>query len=291
MSHRKSTRLDYFLPSLGISWLLVALLVGGSLLFGLGLGIAQSIQPSHIWKTQALAYVCSMLLPALYVWIESGRDRDAAIVYGASPVRINRPEFGRPGGIATFAVLAVAMLALMVVIEPTTSFIPMNDYFKELFRKAFVDTSLPDAILTTCIMAPLCEELLCRGLMQRGMMLHMKPWKAIVWSAVIFAVMHMNPWQSIPAFIIGAFFGWVYWKTHCLWATIFLHCLNNSVSTVLTRVIPDMDVDEGLIDILPTGTYIIVYAAALIILAAAIWLLQKYLPSRKHRHEQETVSA
>lgn len=232
-----------------------------------------------------------MLLPALYIWIQSGRDRDGAIMSGTASVHVNHPAFGRLGGILTFVIIAAAMLGLIVVIEPTTSFIPMGETFKKVFQAAFLDTSLPDEILTTCIMAPLCEELICRGLMQRGMMQHMKPWKAIFWSAFIFAVIHMNPWQSIPAFIIGIFFGWVYWKTGCLWATIFLHCLNNSVSTILIRTIPEMDIDDGLIDILPTGTYIAVYIVSAALLAVSIWLLNKYLPSKNHHNEQETVSA
>ena len=291
MSLRKRTRLDYFLPSPGISWVMVAILVAGQILFGLALGIAQSIAPARIWETDSMAYFLTMLLPAIFVWIGSGRSRDAAIMSGNPAVRVNNPSFGRLGTLATFAILAVSMLSLMVVEEPLGSMIPMNDYFKELFRKAFLETSLPDSILATCIMAPLCEEFLCRGLMQRGMMQHMKPWKAIFWSAFIFAVIHMNPWQSIPAFIIGIFFGWVYWKTGCLWATIFLHCLNNSVSTILIRTIPEMDIDDGLIDILPTGTYIAVYIVSAALLAVSIWLLNKYLPSKKYHNEQETVSA
>ena len=107
------------------------------------------------------------------------------------------------------------MLSLSVVIEPTTSFIPMPDSIKAIFEKAFVESALWDMIVSTCILAPLLEELLCRGIMLRGMLARRKaPWKAIVWSALIFAVMHMNPWQSIPAFLIGLLLGWVYYRTH-----------------------------------------------------------------------------
>ena len=131
-------------------------------------------------------------------------------------------------------------------------------------------------IVSTCILAPLLEELLCRGIMLRGMLARRKaPWKAIVWSALIFAVMHMNPWQSIPAFLIGLLLGWVYYRTHSLWATIFLHCLNNSISTVISRVWADLPIDAGLKDVLPETTYWIVYVAAALLLAITLVILNE----------------
>ena len=128
-------------------------------------------------------------------------------------------------------------------------------------------------ILATCIMAPLLEEFLCRGMMLRGMLTRMKPWKAIFWSAFLFAVMHLNPWQSIPAFLIGLFLGWVYWRTHSLWATIFLHCLNNSLSTAATRIWSDVSVDAGWKDVLPPNTYWICYVAAALLLVVLLYIL------------------
>ena len=87
--------------------------------------------------------------------------------------------------------------------------------------------------------------------------------------------MHLNPWQSIPAFLIGLFLGWVYWRSHCLWATIFLHFLNNSISTVISRVWPDLPVDAGWIDILPATTYWLVYAACVVVAVVTIYILHE----------------
>ncbi|MBR1539259.1 MAG: CPBP family intramembrane metalloprotease, partial [Bacteroidales bacterium] len=107
----------------------------------------------------------------------------------------------------------------------------------------------------------------------RGMLTRMKPGRAIFWSALIFAVMHMNPWQSIPAFLIGLLLGWIYWRTHCLWATIFLHWLNNSLATVISRLWPDVSVDAGWKDILPPTTYWIVFGVCAVVLILTLYLL------------------
>ena len=256
----------YYKPGLGQSWLLVAITLVGSLAVGL-------MMP-HV--PQSLSYAVMMLFPLAFCWWMARMAHDA----GERPVRIDAPHFGRLPAAAFLALAVVALAALTVVTDPATSFIPMPDSIKALFEKVFMESPLWDMIVSTCILAPLCEEFLCRGMMLRGMLYHMSPRKAIIWSAVLFAVLHMNPWQSIPAFLIGLFLGWVYWRTHSLWTTIFLHCFNNSMSTVLSRLMPDLPVDAGLNDLLPPTTYWIVFAAAVVVLAATLYILhEKTLPA------------
>lgn len=252
---------EYYKPSLGHSWLMVALMLVGSVVAGFSLPHAP----------QSVSYALMMLFPIAWCWW-MGRQASAA---GQASLPVNMPSFGRLPAWAFLLLSVLALLALSVVIEPTTSFIPMPDSIKAIFEKAFMDSALWDMILSTCILAPLLEEFVCRGMMLRGMLERMSPWKAIVWSAVLFAVMHMNPWQSIPAFLIGLLLGWVYWKTRCIWATIFLHCVNNSLSTVISRVWPDLPVDAGLKDILPSETYWIVYAISAVLLATILFILHE----------------
>ena len=267
-------RLDYYYPSLGGSWALVGLLLASSLIFGLALGIVQQIHPSPVLGSTTVSYLCSMVLPMLFIWLMATRGRKE----GATAVAVNQPAFGQLKGFPTFALAALAMLALTVVIDPLTSLIPMPELIKAAFEKIFLHTKLADTIIATCILAPLLEELLCRGMIQRGIARTHSPRSAILWSAFIFALIHMNPWQAIPAFLLGLLFGWVYYRTGCLWLTIFLHCLNNSLSTLLSRLIPDMGMDTGFIDLLSTESYIALYAGALALLAGCIWLLWKHLP-------------
>ena len=266
-------RLDYYYPSLGGSWLLVALLIGGSLVFGLALGVLQMIVKSPVLGSTTVSYLCSMVLPMLFIWLMATRGRNE----GAAAVAVNRPDFGQLKGFPTFALAALAMLALTVVIDPITSLMPMPEPIKSLFEKIFLQTKLADTVIATCILAPLLEELLCRGMMLRGIAHFSGPRKAIFWSAFLFALIHLNPWQAVPAFALGLLFGWLYYRTGCLWLTIFLHCLNNSLSTVLTRTIPDMSMDTSYMDLLSTENYIVLYVGCVVLLAGAIWLFNKYL--------------
>lgn len=264
-------RFSYFKPSLSQSILIAVLLMAGCLLMGIILGLISSVTPSSISDCQSLTYLLSMVLPFLYIFIKAGDARKC----WSAPEKINRSEFGLTVFVRWFAITAVALVALSVLVEPVTAFIPMSDSFKALFEKIFYESPLWDSILSTCILAPLCEEFLCRGMMLRGMLATGTPRRAIIWSAALFAIMHLNPWQSIPAFAMGLFFGWIYYRTGSLWLTIALHCFNNSLSSILARLVPDMGVDEGFIDLLPAAWYAILYAGCLVIFILSIRFLSR----------------
>ena len=259
-------KFQYYKPSLGHCWLMVALMIVGSLVVGVSLPHAP----------QSLTYALMMSIPLAFCWWMGSQEAAAAEIRGTRPLPVNAPHFGKLPAWAFLALAAIALLALSVVIEPTTSFIPMPDYIKGVFERVFVESPLWDMILSTCILAPLLEEFLCRGMMLRGLLARrMKPWKAILWSAFLFAFMHMNPWQSIPAFLIGSFLGWIYWRTHCLWATISLHFLNNALSTLISRLWPDLPIDSGWKDILPPTAYWPFYAGCAVVLIVTVYILHE----------------
>lgn len=261
--------LQHFKPTLSQSWLIALFLIVGSLALGLIVN-ALGLLLGFSWKCESLSYLLGMLFPFAYILFKSIQSA------GSGPVPLNRFDFGRMGAGLYFPVAVVGMLSLSVLIEPASALMPMPDFVKSVFEEAFLNVSLWDGIVSTCILAPLCEEFLCRGMMLRGM-LHQghSPRSAILWSALIFAVMHLNPWQAVPAFIIGLFFGWIYYRTGSLWTTIALHCVNNSLSTFLMRSLDGMDVDDGFIDILPTGRYVILYCICLVVFTTVILILRK----------------
>jgi len=265
----------YYYPTLSESWGLVAFLMLGMLLVGMAFGFIWPDAP------QAILYGLGMLFPLLYAFLTGG----SRFRLGAKPVSLNSANLGEISLVEYIILLFVALISISVVIEPATSFIPMPEKIKMIFEKAFVNSRTWDMILSTCIFAPLLEELLCRGLIMRGMLANGKSARsAILWSAFIFALIHLNPWQSVPAFVLGAFFGWVYWKSGSLWSTIALHAVNNGISAFIARTWPELGMDSGLIDILPTGTYIVIYIASLALLFAAISLLNRKLPVKCTRN-------
>lgn len=263
--------LKHYLPSLGKSWLMVLVFFAGSLILG---GLLSYASPDSFWRSTSFMYICSFIPVALFIWFDA---KASAARGGGAQVPVSKASFGRINPVLFFLLIAVGVVALNIVVEPLTSLIPMPDSIKALFEDVFDNSSLADTLISTVIMAPLCEEFLCRGIICRGLLTRMKPWKAILWSATIFAVLHANPFQGIPALVLGCFFGWVYYRTHDIWAAMFLHALNNLLSVLITRFFPNLPVDATFKDIVPDGSYYILYAAAAVLFAGVVFLLWRRL--------------
>lgn len=268
----KSSNFKYFYPTLSESWILVLIFIFlGSLLGGVG-----ALLVKNTALATSISYIFTMIPPFWYIAAKAKKNA-TPVLDAPTYVWINKPHFGKLGAFPLFVLLAVAVWALSIVTEPLVSWIPMPDFIQEAFNAAF-DASKPvDLIVSTAILAPICEELLCRGNMMRGILVQKGVVKAILWSAFIFALIHFNPWQAIPAFILGCFFGWIYYKTHSIWACIFMHFVNNATSAALTLLFPEIGVNETLSSVMGKGTYAIVFFSALAVLCAIIYLLYKKL--------------
>ena len=107
----------------------------------------------------------------------------------------------------------------------------------------------------------------------RGLLNRMSPFAAITMSAAFFAVIHMNPWQAIPAFILGLLFGFVYYKTGSLKLTMLMHCVNNTMAVILGRIPALKDADTFL-DMMSPWAYVCVFIAWIAFIGATITVLQ-----------------
>ena len=92
------------------------------------------------------------------------------------------------------------------------------------------------------LLAPLAEELVFRGAIFRALLQWKRnPWIGIVISALLFALIHMNPVQMPHAFLIGILLGWMYYRTDSIIPGIVYHWVNNTVAYVMYNLYPDPD--------------------------------------------------
>ena len=124
-------------------------------------------------------------------------------------------------------------------------------------------------LLSVSVFAPLFEEWLCRGLVLRGLLRKMNPFSAIAVSAVFFAILHMNPWQAIPAFCLGLLFGYTYYKTGSLKLTMLMHCTNNTMAVIFSKI-PQFKEAETFMDVLSPWAYWSVYASCIVTVICAL---------------------
>ncbi|MDR0560831.1 MAG: CPBP family intramembrane metalloprotease [Prevotellaceae bacterium] len=205
-----------------------------------------------------LIYFMSMFFTALYVKNASqSTDFDYGFAIAKSPVQL-------------FLILAVISPALIIINGSIADIIPMPKFIEESFI-SMIRPNFP-SFLTVVIAAPVMEELLCKGIILRGLIHNMSANKAILWSALFFAILHMNPWQGIPAFIIGLISGWIFWKTKSVIPCIFLHLMNNGVGFIFLLLLnnPLMSMSDIFNVYYP---HVLVLSAA--ILSACLYVIYK----------------
>ena len=106
------------------------------------------------------------------------------------------------------------------------------------------------AVLTIGVLGPVAEELVFRGAVLGSLLkwnrIEDKPWIAILLSALIFSVIHLNPAQVPTTLILGLLAGWLYFRTGSLVPGIVLHVMNNSAACSLLAI-PD-DVSASVVE-------------------------------------------
>lgn len=127
----------------------------------------------------------------------------------------------KPLFISTLLVFT-SMYALNVFVQWFPLKDNLADYFLGLSHNAL-------GVLSLAILAPLLEEVLFRGAIQ-GLLMRFfgRPWPAILISALLFGVFHLNPVQIVYATLLGIVLGWIYYRTGSLLPVIVGHILNNS---------------------------------------------------------------
>lgn len=95
--------------------------------------------------------------------------------------------------------------------------------------------------LSIGLLAPLSEEIVFRGTILKSLLTSSKlsAWGAIALSALMFAIIHMNPAQMPHAFVIGLLLGWMYWRTGSILPGMAYHWANNSVAYIIYNLYPD----------------------------------------------------
>jgi len=102
---------------------------------------------------------------------------------------------------------------------------------------------------TVCIFAPIVEETVFRGAILRTLLGTLDSrWTAITVSALLFAVIHLNPAQMPHAFVIGLLLGWMYCRTGSILPGTLFHWVNNTAAFAVARLFPGSD-DMWLIDL------------------------------------------
>jgi len=129
-----------------------------------------------------------------------------------------------------------------------------------------------------CLLAPVAEELVFRGAILRAL-LRWRPsqrWLMIVVSALLFALIHLNPAQMPHAFLAGLLLGWLFMRTGSVIPGIAFHWANNTITYFIARLYPDPDTQ--LVDIFGSQSRVLLAVGfSLLILLPALYQLNVWM--------------
>lgn len=277
---------NYFMPGISdLAWLVILFFVGAFLGIlisaGLALGISQDFAMTY---GLVIVYPVQFIPAMLYASAVSQRNMGFEPEYP-----LDNNNFGGRSGLSMALIVSVMAISAAFVIEPVSMLLPEMSEAPKMAMEQMLKGPVWIVLISVSVFAPFFEEWLCRGIILRGLLKKMKPGWAIVISALVFGLIHMNLWQAIPAFIIGVILGYVYYKTGSLRLTMLMHCVNNTLSVILSRI-PGLEDVEFFAEIMSPWTYVPMIIAFAVALACGLLIIRSIpLTQSPFRKEPQQV--
>ena len=114
------------------------------------------------------------------------------------------------------------------------------------FYQSLADMELSQLIpmaLVLSVFPGVCEEMFFRGYMQRRLLQRWHPAVAIGITSVLFAAIHLDPYQALGVFFTGVWLGIVAWRTGSIWPGVACHIVMNFLSVMGASLMVEETVD------------------------------------------------
>ncbi len=181
--------------------------------------------------------------------------------------------------------LSIDYKFLLIIIILSVTFLIINSEIENLISILFgrysslyqvfinlANLNIVFSFITIAFFPSIIEELIFRGIIQRGLVNKYNVKKGIIVSSILFAVIHLNPNQIVPIFLLSLIIGYVYYRTNNLIYPILIHFFNNLFVWILLRF--DFIEIEGLNTTIESIEHIDV---SILIPAIIIFLLMSFL--------------
>jgi len=221
-----------------VSWLIilvflivwwVALIIAATVVFlaiylvGISEGLAISV-------SGLLAYIILIPITLLFIHVDGSLDRIRDMLKFGSTKRVLILLLGIPivVTIIDFVLTIVYGIAWIGIFgEPST-----NTDLGTNWESSTVDIAL--LFLSVAIVTPIVEELMFRGYILDAINRKHSDWTAIIWSSILFGLIHIDPFVVGQAFMGGIIYGWIRVRTGSLLPSIAGHMMWNMLALMLT---------------------------------------------------------
>ncbi|MBR4001349.1 MAG: CPBP family intramembrane metalloprotease [Bacteroidales bacterium] len=268
----------FYTPGFKGGIILLLLFLAGALLGSIvSAPLAMIYSSSNAMEAVMLvSYPIMFIPPMIYASLQSKRNSFFDLGY-----KLDSNNFGSLGPWKSALMAAALVLTSGFIIDITGYIMPDMPEWLESALNSMTGGNFWLDFICVSIFAPFFEEWLCRGMILRGLLNYKKedgtngirPVWAIVISAAVFAAIHGNIWQALPAFVIGCVMGLVYYKTGSLKLTMLMHFVNNTLALVMSHIDSLSDYDYW-IEIMGAKWYWIAFAACAIL---TFLIIRKFL--------------
>jgi len=278
---RDAMKPDRQFPNAGFALLLTAVFVALQMALALPLELIATIYGKVTHQPSLHPAQNPLVLGAINLLAFGGVLRLGLYLAKTSPREIFALRPVR--GILLLPILLSTAGAAVVLSEVDNLFrwiFPMPQFLVEFARNLFaMEKGWWGPMFVLVVVAPITEEVLFRGLILRGLLSRHDVRLAIVISAALFALAHLNPWQAASASSLGVLFGWWYYRTGSTVPGLIGHALVNG--TVLTcgflpLEIPGFNKGEPHTQVEFQPLWF--DATGLVLIALGLWLFHRWSP-------------
>ncbi|MFC1537704.1 lysostaphin resistance A-like protein [Gemmatimonadota bacterium] len=182
----------------------------------------------HLSSGAVISLIAAGLIIKMYFKKTNAKFKD---VFPLSPIKISLL-------LPMTLIILGANILLSELDNLTRSLLPAPEWLMANFHNLTTgQTSVWGSLALLVVSAPLTEEFLFRGLILSGFLGNYSVKKAVLASAVLFALIHLNPWQFLGGFIVGVLFAWWFIKTGSLLPCLFGHALINAMPMIVYKVL------------------------------------------------------
>lgn len=198
-----------------------------------GIGYAAGLELIGQASITILIYLTAFLL-ALFI----GTRRAGKSLRQLFPIRPVRPALL----LSMLVTLVGAVFLISEVNNIIVYFFPMPEWLVEgRLRLIGAQGSFLIFFFLVAVLAPVAEEGLFRGLILGGFLKRYGVRKAMVASAILFAVFHLDPWSFFTTGALGLLFAWWFTRTRSLLPCILGHAIYNGVPSLLIFLLDDAE--------------------------------------------------
>lgn len=177
-----------------------------------------------LWATELLIFLGVSFVAVRRVGLDAVR---LAGLDSATPGSVAR---GFAFGAVNYVAWALPLMAIAQAIFPRR-LVEAFDSSAIFARQSPVEVAL--LVAGVGLAAPVCEEFFFRGVLQSALGERLAPSAAVVVTALVFSLFHLDPVGFVARFELGVVFGLLAWRSGSLWPAIAAHSANNLLSTAL----------------------------------------------------------